>query len=77
MAGCTFRFINHTSDIPMFLWTWIELEQQARRKEVEEAILLTRQQEVEKALHEEKDVQHMMLKLQKEKYVKRHVHRRR
>jgi hypothetical protein len=52
----------------MFLWTWAELEQQARRKEVEEAILLTRQQEVEKALHEEKDVQHMMLKLQKEKY---------
>jgi hypothetical protein len=49
-------------------WNWAELEQQARRKEVEEAILLTRQQEVEKALHEEKDVQHMMLKLQKEKY---------
>lgn len=68
MARCTFCFINHTSDLPMFLWTWAELEQQARRKEVEEAILLTRQQEVEKALHEEKDVQHMMLKLQKEKY---------
>ena len=46
-----------------------ELEKKAKRKELQEKIMSERQKEMEKALEEEKDVQKMILAVEKERWV--------
>lgn len=45
-----------------------ELERQAKRKELQDKILSERQKEVEKALVEEREMQQMLLAIDREKY---------